>query len=89
MKMNVAFSAYEFRGITPQCPEAETLRRKNTKTSSRIEIAVITGRKIKSVLFASRAYKTTIDISDMISGVYSYKYFVGENLIKSGKIIKQ
>jgi hypothetical protein len=49
----------------------------------------MTGRKIKSVLFASGAYKTAIDISDMISGVYSYKYFVGENLIKSGKIIKQ
>lgn len=29
MKKNVAFSAYEFRGITPQCPEAEMLWRMN------------------------------------------------------------
>ena len=61
----------------------------NTNESSRIEIYDITGRRIKTVLFVSGGYKTTIDLSDFVSGVYTYKYIVGVNRIKSGKIIKQ
>ncbi|MEZ5046443.1 MAG: T9SS type A sorting domain-containing protein [Chitinophagaceae bacterium] len=62
--------------------------RYNTNQPCRIEIFDITGRKIKAVLFSSGYTKTTVSLENFMSGVYTYKFFVGEKLSKSGKIIK-
>ena len=63
--------------------------RYHTNAESRIELYDITGRKIMVVQFAGGENKTTIDISEFVNGVYTYKFFVGKSMLKSGKIIKQ
>ena len=64
-------------------------RRYNTNQSCRIELFDITGRKLKVVLFTAGYNKTSIALADILPGVYTYKFLVGDTLIKSGKIIKQ
>jgi len=62
--------------------------RYNTNENSRIELFDMAGRKIKVILFISGYTKSQISLEDIVTGVYSYKFYVGEKLNKSGKILK-
>jgi hypothetical protein len=46
-----------------------------------------TDRKV--VLFTAGYNKTSIALADILPGVYTYKFLVGDTLIKTDKIIKQ
>jgi hypothetical protein len=75
--------------LYPNPTEDFVYLRYNTNQSCRIELFDITGRKLKVVLFTAGYNKTSIALADILPGVYTYKFLVGDTLIKSGKIIKQ
>ena len=62
--------------------------RYHTNAESRIELYDITGRKIMVVQFVSGEYKTSIDLSKLSNGIYSYKYLIAGIELHTGKIIK-
>ena len=75
--------------LYPNPTEDFVYLRYNTNQSCRIELFDITGRKLKVVLFTAGYNKTSIVLTDILPGVYTYKFLVGDTLIKTGKIIKQ
>jgi hypothetical protein len=86
-KYNHDICKYEhFSQRASESTRRETLRRRNHRC--RIELLDIIGRKVKVVDMPGGVQKTTVEISELTAGVYTYKFFVGNNLQKTGKLLK-